>query len=146
MRGPVVGALVVLSTLALCGCEAPQKSAAAFHLPDGDPVRGRAAFVELRCHACHAVAGVTDLPKPVADPPLPFVLGGKSAVVRTDGEMVTAILDPSHRITMASPAGVQSGRLSRMGDFTEAMTVRQLIDLVAFVHAHTEVETSVAMR
>lgn len=146
MRGPVVGALVVLSTLALCGCEAPRKSAAGFHLPDGDPVRGRAAFVELRCHACHAVAGVTDLPKPVADPPLPFVLGGKSAVVRTDGEMVTAILDPSHRITMASPAGVQSGRLSRMGDFTEAMTVRQLIDLVAFVHAHTEVETSVAMR
>jgi hypothetical protein len=73
-------------------------------------------------------------------------LGGRSAIVRSDGEMVTAILDPSHRITLASPAGVQSGRLSRMGDFTEAMTVRQLIALVAFVHAHTEVETSIAMR
>jgi hypothetical protein len=29
---------------------------------------------------------------------------------------------------------------------SEAMTVRQLIDPVAFVHAHTEVETTVAMR
>jgi sulfur-oxidizing protein SoxX len=139
-------ALFMAATLALCGCEAPRKSAAGFHLPDGDPVRGRAAFVELRCHACHSVAGVADLPKPVADPPLPFALGGPSAVVRTDGEMVTAILEPSHRITMASPASVQAGRLSRMGDFTEAMTVRQLIDLVAFVHAHTEVKSMVAMR
>jgi len=121
-------------------------SAAGFHLPDGDPVRGHAAFVELRCHACHTVAGVTDLPRPVADPPLPFDLGGRSAIVRTDGELVTAILEPSHRVTMTSPASVQAGHLSRMGDFTEAMTVRQLIDLVAFVHAHTEVQTMAAAR
>jgi len=33
-----------------------------------------------------------------------------------------------------------------MGDFTEVMTVRQLIDLVAFVHAHTEVQTMAAAR
>jgi hypothetical protein len=53
------------------------------------------------------VAGV-DLPRPVADPPLPFVLGDASASGFTDGELVTAILDPSHDITQASPAGVQS--------------------------------------
>jgi len=139
-------AVLMTATLALCGCEAPRKSAAGFHLPDGDAVRGHAAFVELRCHACHTVAGVTGLPRPVADPPLPFALGGRSAVVRTDGELVNAILEPSHRINMTSPASVQAGRLSRMGDFTEAMTVRQLIDLVAFVHAHTEVQTMAAAR
>jgi len=38
------------------------------------------------------------------------------------------------------------GACTRMGDFTEAMTVRQLIDLVAFVHAHTEVQTMAAAR
>lgn len=148
MSRPVAAAAAVLVTaaLALCGCEAPRKSAAGFHLPDGDPVRGHAAFVELRCHACHTVAGVTDLPKPVADPPLPFALGGRSAIVRTDGELVTAILEPSHRVTMTSPAAVQAGHLSRMGDFTEAMTVRQLIDLVAFVHAHTELQSMAALR
>ena len=92
-------AALFMATLALCGCEAPRKSAAGFHLPDGDAVRGHAAFVEL-----------------------------------------------PHRINMTSPASVQAGHLSRMGDFTEAMTVRQLIDLVAFVHAHTEVQTMAAAR
>jgi mono/diheme cytochrome c family protein len=130
-------ALFLTAGLALCGCEAPHKSARGFHLPEGDPVRGRAAFVELRCSSCHSVDGV-DLPRPVADPPLPFVLGDASASGFTDGELVTAILDPSHDITQASPAGVQSGRLSRMGDFNEAMTVRQLVDLVAFLQQHTQ--------
>jgi len=143
MSRPAFAVLVALSTLALCGCEPARKSSRGFHMPDGDPVRGQAAFVELGCNSCHTVAGV-DLPRPVADPPLPFVLGGRSAAIRTDGELASAILDPSHRITMASPANVQSGRLSRMGDFTEAMTVRQLIDLVAFVHAHTEVDRQLA--
>jgi hypothetical protein len=31
-----------------------------------------------------------------------------------------------------------------MGDFTESMTVRELIDLVAFVQDNTVVETTVA--
>ena len=77
---------------------------------------------------------------------VPFALGGRSAIVGTDGELLTAILEPSHRVTMTSPASVQAGHLSRMGDFSEAMTVRQLIDLVAFVHAHTDVETVAAAR
>jgi hypothetical protein len=145
MSRTTFGTLVALAALALCGCEAPRKSASGFHLPDGDPVRGHAAFVELRCHSCHTVAGV-DLPKPVADPPLPFALGGRSAIVRTDGELATAIIEPSHVIPFTSPADVQSGRLSRMGDFTEAMTVRQLVDIVAFLHAHTVVDADIAMR
>jgi len=144
MTRPLAAALFLVAGLALCGCEAPQKSSRGFHLPDGDPVRGRAAFVELRCHSCHAVQGV-DLPHPVADPPLPFTLGGRSVTFRTDGELAAAILDPSHRIDFASPAGVQSGRLSRMGDFSESMTVRQLVDIVAFVHQSTTVEPDVVM-
>lgn len=139
MTRQTVAGLLLLGGLALCGCEAPYKSSRGFHLPDGDPERGRAAFVELRCHSCHAVAGA-DLPRPVADPPLPFSLAGRSTTVRTDGELAAAILDPSHRIDFASPAGVQSGRLSRMGDFGEAMTTRQLADIVAFLHAQTIVE------
>jgi hypothetical protein len=65
-------------------------------------------------------------------------------VVRTDGELAAAIVDPSQAVTLASPAGEQSGRLSRMGDFSEAMTVRQLVEIVAFLHAHTQVERQVA--
>ena len=81
----------------LLGCEPPQKSAAGFHLPDGDPARGQAAFVALRCHACHEVQGVP-LPAPVAQPPLPLALGGRSYRVRTDGELVAAILERCRRM------------------------------------------------
>jgi L-cysteine S-thiosulfotransferase len=129
--------LFLVATFAVCGCEAPRKSARGFHLPDGDAARGQAAFVELRCSSCHSVAGVA-LPAPVVDPPLPFALGDWSARGYTDGELVTAILDPSHDITRASPVGVQSGRLSRMGNFDDVITVRQLVDLVAFLQAHTQ--------
>jgi hypothetical protein len=131
-------AVATLAVLALCGCEPRRKAASGFHLPDGDPARGQVAFVELRCNACHAVHG-TELPPPVAEPPVPK-LGGRTSVLRTDGELVAAILDPSHRITRGHLPDVRAGSLSRMGDFTEAMTARQLVDLVAFIHARTELD------
>jgi hypothetical protein len=139
----VAVALAAVLVLTLCGCEPAHKSARGFHLPDGDPARGHAAFVELRCHSCHAVQGAA-LPAPVADPPVPILLGGGTTTPWTDGEFVTAIVDPSHAIRTASPAGVQSGRMSRMGDFGEAMTVRQMVDIVAFLRAHTEYTPVVA--
>jgi hypothetical protein len=72
----------------------------------------------------------------VAQPPVPVVLGGTLRHPRTDAELVTAILHPSRDIVPTGSAGkTQSGGLSRMGDFNEAMTVRQLIDLVAFMQS-----------
>lgn len=116
-----------------------RKSAQGFHLPDGDPVPGQTAFVEMRCHSCHSVVGVV-LPAPVADPPVPVALGGKVARGRTDGELLTAIIDPSHVIASGYRSElVRSGKLSRMGDFSETMTARQAIDLVAFIHSRYEV-------
>jgi mono/diheme cytochrome c family protein len=131
-------AVVLFATLALA-CERGPKSAAGFRLPDGDVARGQASFVALKCNACHRVAG-TDLPGPVAEPSVPVELGGRVARAKTDGELVTAIVDPSHRLAPGYPrAAVQSGSLSRMGDFSEAMTVRDLIDVVAFLQSRYEV-------
>jgi mono/diheme cytochrome c family protein len=128
-----------LAGLALLGCVVGEKSAHGFRLPDGDPAHGRQVFLDLKCNACHEVAG-EDLPGPVADPPLGFELGGVVTSVKTDGELVTAIVDPSHRLVAASPPDrVASGGLSRMGDFSEAMTVRDLIDVVAYLHTRYEV-------
>jgi len=102
---------------------------------EGDAAKGRKAFEEFRCHACHRVAGV-DLPAPVAQPPVPVVLGSKEQRARTDAELLIAIVHPSHDIIPPGSAGeTRSGGLSRMGDFSEDMTVRQLIDLVAFIQS-----------
>jgi hypothetical protein len=74
MRQNLLG-LAVLAGAAL-GCDAGARSATGFRLPDGDPQAGRAAFVELRCHSCHTVAGETVLPAPVAQPAVGVPLGG----------------------------------------------------------------------
>jgi len=100
---------------------------------------GKAAFVELKCNACHRVEGM-DFPEPVADPPVPVTLGGATPYVKSDGELVTSIINPSHRIARGFPKeALMSGDESRMADYSDVMTVRQLIDLVAFLHTRYEV-------
>jgi mono/diheme cytochrome c family protein len=128
-----VTALVLLAGAALA-CGTGRRGSAGFQLPDGDAVRGKQVFVANRCHACHEVAGV-ELPAPVADPPVPVRLGGEVTRLHTDGELTTAIIHPSHRLAAGPEPALRSGARSRMGDFSETMTVRELIDLVAFLQS-----------
>jgi hypothetical protein len=135
----LIAIAMLISVLAEIGCVSRRKSAAGLRLPDGDIQAGQAAFVELKCNTCHEVAGL-DLPGPFADPPVPVVLGGDRLAEWTDGELVTAIANPSHGVPHGRRAAlVRSGDLSRMGDFSEAMTVRQLIDIVSFLHSRYQV-------
>ncbi len=121
-----------LAALAAAGCQNP-RSSAGFSLPAGDADRGKLAFVELKCHECHRVEGA-DLPAPVAVPPVPVVLGGEIPHVKTDGELVASIIHPSHKIARGYPVdAVKRGDGSRMPDYADAMTVRQMIDVVAFL-------------
>lgn len=138
MRKDFSLAAVFVGALAI-GCGGGRKGSVGFHMPYGDPAKGKVAFASLKCYACHRVAG-EDLPPPVADPPVPVVLGGKVSYARTDGELAAAILEPSHKLASGHPrASLTSGSLSRMGEFSEAMTARELIDLVAFLQSRYEV-------
>ncbi len=128
--------------LLLASCGTGRKGSAGFHVPDGDPEKGRAVFVSLRCYSCHRVAGA-DVPAPTAPPESIIEIGGTVPVPRTDGEIVASIIDPSHRLAAGKDrAAIASGRLSRMGDFGESMTVRELVDLTAFVQSRYEVVTT----
>lgn len=128
--------LVVGASLAACG--PPEKSARGFHLPDGDVSRGREAFVNLKCNACHEVRGL-NLAPPVADPPVPVALGGRVTYQPTDGRFVTAIINPDHELARGFPEElITSGGESRMADYGDVITARQLIDLVAFLHSRYE--------
>jgi hypothetical protein len=134
---------VALLAASVAACVTSPRSSSGFRLPQGDAAKGRAVFVEMRCHACHEVVG-TELPKPVAEPQVPVRLGGVVPAYRTDGELVTAIINPSHRITRGQDKRlVTSGGLSRMGDFGEIMTVRELVDLVAFLQSRYDVQPPV---
>jgi mono/diheme cytochrome c family protein len=134
-KASLLGALVIGVLLLLMGCEAAAKSPAGFRLPDGDAARGLQVALDMRCHVCHRVDG-GGLPAPTAEPPVPILLGGQVPYSKTDGELVTSIINPSHKIAPAlRTEQVTSGGLSRMPDYGDQMTVRQMIDLVAFLQS-----------
>ena len=119
-------------------CTPSRKSGSGFHLPDGDVERGKAVFVLLKCTDCHQVAGVVDIPAPKLSPPV--VLGGLVSYPKTDGKLVTSIIDPSSRIGARYPKDtIEIGLLAHMSERDSVMTVRQLVDVVAFLQSRYKV-------
>jgi mono/diheme cytochrome c family protein len=131
-----VAALILILAVA---CTPARKSSAGFHLPDGDPERGKAIFVEMKCYTCHRVTGVEGLD---ATARTPVTLGGRVRYTPTDGKIVTSIVDPSYTFAEGYRKDLieVEGR-SLMPDTSHAMTIRQMIDLVAFLQANYEIES-----
>ena len=125
--------LILLSAVVGCGTDRN-----AFTLPAGDAERGAADFVRFRCYDCHRVQGV-ELP-PGEEPNQVVVELGVVDRPRDYGEIVTAIINPSHRLATGYTTDLVSrdGK-SRMPVYNEVMTVSQLSDLVAFLQAHCDV-------
>jgi L-cysteine S-thiosulfotransferase len=132
-------AALALFALLMTACDAGPKSSMGFRLPDGDIEKGKAAFVELKCNFCHTVAGV-ELPSPELVPPVMVNLGGQARNVKTYGDLVTSIINPSHRLAKGyKKEFISVDGKSRMTDYTEVMTVRQMINLVAFLQSQYEI-------
>lgn len=134
MRGAWVLALALLAPAA---CQTTQIVESQLALPEGDPVAGKLAFERLGCARCHVVAGADDLPEPTIDPEVPIALGGPRHSRPTDGRLVSAIINPSHRISdpFADADEVGTEGHSRMRDYGEEMTVKELVDIVAFLRS-----------
>ncbi len=127
---------IALLLLTGAACSSGRHSPAAFRLPpDADVARGKTAFVALGCNSCHEVSGV-DLPRPSVQPPVPVVLGGLVDTRLSNAYLVTSIIYPSYELGSYPKAQVARGGQSRMPDYTETMTVRQLTDIVGFLQAH----------
>lgn len=111
-----------------------------FRLPPGDDDAGMEAFVELGCVSCHSVKNSTRFPLPASPADWHVMLGGEVGVIKTYGELVTAIIHPSESIrpdvrrTLVDEEGK-----SIMPDLTGQMTTRQLIDLVTYLQHEYEV-------
>jgi len=124
---------------ALAACDSGPKSAKGFRLPDGDAVKGQEIFVELECISCHRISEM-ELPAPRSPGPVTVVLGGETQTVKTYGELVSSVINPSHKLIRGYPeeAVSQDGK-SLMTVYNDRMTVQQLIDLVAFLQSKYEV-------
>ena len=123
-------AVALLST----ACGKPE-----FALPPGDVEAGKTAFVELRCNSCHSVEGNIEH-KPTTDGAIHVELGGTVSRVKTYGDLVTSIINPSHKLSrgLNTMTTTQQGT-SRMPIYNEVMTVQQLVDITAFLETTYEV-------
>jgi L-cysteine S-thiosulfotransferase len=74
------------------------------------------------------------------------VLGGEVSYIHSYGELVTSVIHPSHGLAPGfSREKIQTGALSPMPEFNDMMTVRQMIDLVAFLQSrYTQIEVEYA--
>jgi mono/diheme cytochrome c family protein len=105
-------------------------------LPVGDVAAGRQAFLDLKCTACHGVPSEPEFPRPVSANPGPPIDAG---IAGSDASYVAAaVMTPSHAISPDTSPEVRAnieGVLSPMGDFSQVMTVRQMIDLQEYLRS-----------
>ena len=129
--------LMVLSLPTLvAGCA----SATLFGFPvdQGDIAAGRQAFIDHRCHQCHSVAGEILPPLAGADRPI-LELGGPTSIVRSYADLTTSIINPNHTISeryrdqqlLLNTQIPLESPMPRPN--LDTMSVRQLIDIVAFL-------------
>ena len=130
--------LVCLATLTACDRDA-MMSSKGFRLPDGDAIAGRDAFLYMQCHQCHTIDG-EQLPG-IPGQEMPYIeLGGKVTQVKTYGQLVTAIINPSHELAPRYAEEVVSeyGE-SNMYIYNDHMTVQELIDIVMYLQPYYDV-------
>jgi mono/diheme cytochrome c family protein len=132
---------VLLITFAamLSGCDEDRTmSERGFRLPDGNALAGREAFLYMHCNQCHTING-EELPKVPGFEPY-VELGGAVTRVKTYGELVTAIINPSHKLADGYAEEVVSvdGK-SKMYYYNGFMTVQELTDIVMFLQPHYDV-------
>ncbi len=118
------------------GCRAARYSPTAFQLPaDGNAERGKQTFVALGCHSCHDVMGA-GLVRTDTGPATPIVLGGDVVHRFSDGYLVTSMINPNHEMAWQAKAQNMAGAPSRMPSYADKMSVRQMVDVVAFLQAN----------
>ncbi|MCK0147270.1 c-type cytochrome [Arenibacter sp. F26102] len=107
------------------------EQARGFALPEGDIEQGKVTYKRFACNECHSISGIEW--KGESDS-LQIHLGGEVSTRKSYGELVTSVINPSHKIAREyKQKGVTEEGLSKMKNYNEIMTVQELIDLVAFL-------------
>jgi mono/diheme cytochrome c family protein len=114
-------------------------SSKGFRLPDGDAEAGREAFLYMQCHQCHSIMGEQLPGIPGQEPPY-VELGGTVSQVKTYGQLITSIINPSHKLARGYAEEVVSeDGVSKMYIYNDHMTVTELTDIVMFLQPYYDV-------
>lgn len=131
--------LIILLFILLLALSACERQSRGFALPEGDAKAGRETFLSLECNHCHSVVRDVEKASP-GHPEIAFQLGGQVTRIKSYGDLVTSIINPSHRIahSYVSDTKTESGE-SRMSIYNEVMTIQQLVDLTTYLQDSYEV-------
>lgn len=131
----IMHTLAIAATLALVGCDTGPTGSMGFTLPEGNAEQGRANYIDFGCNTCHVNKEVPQMDTGDATS-ISVTLGGETTRIQTYGELVTSVINPSHRVARRKSGDMadESGK-SKMVTFNDVMTVTELIDLVAFVQS-----------
>jgi L-cysteine S-thiosulfotransferase len=125
--------LLIIGFISLTGCEYGPNASRGFSLPEGDAANGQQVLVKHKCLACHTLEGVSD---DTIEPELATLvqLGGRTTKVTTYAELVTSIINPSHKIAQGYMLdSISESGKSKMRNYNDVMTVTELVDLVTFL-------------
>lgn len=127
--------IISLVALGLTGCDRASKG---FSLPPGDIAQGEQVFMDMQCLSCHTLEGYQ---RPEGDWELSVALGGKGKSLKTYSELVTSVINPSHRLAEGNDmSAIQVDGKSVMPVYNDVMTVSELVDLVTFLESKYELE------
>ncbi len=133
--GNTVALAVVLAGTLLAGCN--YTPTFGFPAQEGDADAGLQAFIDHRCHQCHSVADMRMPELAGASAPI-LELGGATSSVQSYAGLMTSVINPDHAISERyREQQLLRGQLPLNSPMPtprlDNMTVRQLIDIVAFL-------------
>ena len=111
-----------------------------FLVPPGDAAEGRKVFATMECFACHEIKGEkfpdTSKTPRGAGPELTGMGAHHPAEYFAE-----SVMNPN-RVVVTGPGYTGADGLSKMPSYADTMTIRQLVDLVAYLKSLTSGEMS----
>lgn len=123
-------ALIALAATTVFAAEPKLPEGWKFELPAGDPATGKMLYEKLECFACHERAGVTPPAGRASSDVGPNLTGYEKLPA---AYLAESIIDAHSAV--AAPGYVVKDGKAGMGNDNHFLTVQELIDLVAYLHA-----------
>ena len=140
-KNMLISLLIFISVISACGQN--QHAQREFTLPKGSAENGKLLFKEYQCIQCHTIPGTEYASgewRPAENVGISVQLGGDKSQIKTYGDLVTAIINPSHRIAKgySKEQVVDKGETpgedeSKMPVYNAIMTIDDLVDIVSFL-------------
>lgn len=129
----LIRTLTVVAIIALfqaCG------QSTGFALPEGNIEAGKNTFLKFECNQCHST---TNVDFQGSDDNLHLALGGEVSTIKSYGQLVTSVINPSHKVALGYRDKLTDD--NRMRNFNEEMTVQEMVDLVTYLQSEYEIPT-----